>query len=118
MPSKLYSLVGLHDQQQKLGSSSDVFELPESKPTFFSQTTPVGVESKPTFFSQSTTVGVETHDGDKLKVFWSRALTCVIAPMLVTGYYIGLWLHWMSSYDAGGPIPQGPPGGRWAYYTW
>lgn len=120
MTSKFYSLVGLQGQKQKLNSSSDIFELPESKstPTFFSNTITDEVESKPSFASRTTTVGVEIQDGDNLKVFWSRALTCVIVPILVTGYYIGLWSHWMSHYDGGGPVPQGPPGGRWAYYTW
>lgn len=103
MPSKIYSLVGFQDPKQKLDSTSDVFELRDGKPTFY---------------SQATTIGVEAQDGDELRVFWSRALTCIIAPILVTGYYVGLWSYWMSHYDAGGPVPQGPPGGRWAYYTW
>ena len=103
MPSKIYSLVGFQDGNQKLDSSSDVFQLPESKPTFASEV---------------STFGVDPQEGDSLKMFWSRALTCIIVPALVTGYYIALYLHWISSYDASGPVPQGPPGGRWAYYTW
>lgn len=99
----MYSLVGLHDQKQKLESSSDVFELDKSNSTFDSKV---------------STLEVDPQEGDRLKIFWSRALTCIIAPLLVTGYYIGLYLHWISSYDADGPVPQGPPGGRWAYYTW
>jgi len=106
MTSKLYSLVGLQDNpKQKIDSSSDVFELRDPKPTFGTTVT-------------TATIGVENHDGDKLKVFWSRTLTCIIVPTLVTGYYVAFWSYWVSNYDASGAVPQGPSAGRWAYYTW
>jgi hypothetical protein len=61
---------------------------------------------------------INSGDGDCLKVFWLRTLTCAFVPVFVAGYYAGLWAHWICQYDAGGPVPRGPEGGRWAYYTW
>jgi hypothetical protein len=57
-------------------------------------------------------------NGDSMRVFWLRTLTCILVPVFVTGYYAGLWAYWIQGYDDDGPVPVGPPAGRWAYYIW
>ncbi len=56
--------------------------------------------------------------GQLLPRFWLRTLTCIFVPLLVTAYYGGLYAYWILRYDDGGPVAQGPPAGRWAYYIW
>ncbi|KAK5559818.1 hypothetical protein LTR46_001567 [Exophiala xenobiotica] len=54
--------------------------------------------------------------GELLPRFWLRTLTCTVVPLLITAYYAGLYAYWILRYDDGGPMAQGPPAGRWAYY--
>ena len=53
-----------------------------------------------------------------LRLYWSRTLTCIFVPLLITTYYAALWAWWIKRFRDNGPVPRGPAGGRWAYYTW
>lgn len=101
MSTKLYSLAGFKGPIVKLDSSPSI-DLKDIKATFDTQ----------------ASFEISDENGDALKVFWTRTLTCILAPILVTAYYIVLWSYWIHRYDADGPVPQGPSGARWAYYTW
>ncbi|KAK4942748.1 hypothetical protein LTR10_017508 [Elasticomyces elasticus] len=64
------------------------------------------------------TSDVKSNQPDLLQKYWLRTLSCIFVPLLVTGYYAGLYAYWILRYDDSGPVAQGPPAGRWAYYIW
>lgn len=57
-------------------------------------------------------------NGEHLRLFWARTLTCIVAPIFVTGYYAAVWARWLNRFDDQGPVAQGPANGRWVYYVW
>ena len=58
------------------------------------------------------------NDGVPLRQFWKRAISCLVAPLLVTVYFGCIWLIWLKQYDNGGPVAHGPKNARWIYYGW
>ncbi|KAI9786965.1 MAG: hypothetical protein M1839_005196 [Geoglossum umbratile] len=57
--------------------------------------------------------------GFSLKRFWIRAIVCILAPPVITGYYIWTWNTWLrpSSNPYGSKNPR-PPDARTVNYSW
>jgi hypothetical protein len=41
-----------------------------------------------------------------------------LGPLVVTGYFIALWRTYLAPIDSNSPLPFGPPGAKWVFYSW
>ncbi|KIW09903.1 hypothetical protein PV08_11679 [Exophiala spinifera] len=104
MSKALYSVVSLR------GAKQDSEVLSDENSTRYG--------SNATMHEPSSAFAIDSPDGDRMQVFLLRTVTCICVPILMTGYYAGLWAYWIEGYDNSGPVPWGPPAGLWAYYIW
>lgn len=50
--------------------------------------------------------------------YYFRALVGILAPIIITGAFVAIWVIYLRSLDNNSEFVVGPPGGSYVYYAW
>lgn len=56
--------------------------------------------------------------GHQLRRFYFRSLVGILAPLVITGYFVAIWRIYLAPQDPRNPLVFGPPGATWVFYSW